>query len=204
MKYNEQTLPLTIVDGLELPTEYRAILRPDEPVNDVSGVTYRLPRFFYRVESLDVERNTKLAEHFYIFEFLKTDFREVELLSQYPKYLPITVCYTAAILELFRHSIGKVINVASNGGYRSPFHKSNTYMSTHCWGTAVNIYKIGNDILDNKEMIKKYADIFKKTVPGAWVRPYGTELGTCYDQLHIDLGYTTVNPTIIPELKQLQ
>ena len=196
MMHSEQNMPLKIIDGLLLEPDYKEILQPDEEIANTNGVIYRLPRFFYKVNSWEEASKVKLSAHFYLSEFLTTDFREVELLRSYPKYVPITICYTASILELFRHSAGRIVRIASNGGYRSPKHLLNNGLSPHSWGTAANIYKIGATYLDNKSEIEKYSDIAKKVLPGAWVRSYGTDPGTSFDQLHIDMGFTTVHPKI--------
>lgn len=196
MIQSEQSLPLKIIDGLELPSEYKEIFQPDELVIDSNGVEYRLPRYFYKLESWEVASKVKLSKHFYLSEFLTTDFREIELLRTYPKYIPITICYTASILELFRQKIGLCVRIASNGGYRSPKHLKNKGLSPHSWATAVNIYKIGKTNLSTESLIEKYSNIAKETLPGAWVRSYGTEPGTCFDQLHLDLGFTNVYPKI--------
>ena len=123
------------------------------------------------------------------------DDKEVKLLRNYPKYIPIGVSLIAAVLSLFRRQIRSSVRIAANGGYRSPGHAINTYMSPHCWGTAVNIYKIGNNFIDNRENMEKYSRLLAETIPGVWIRPYGTTVGTTFDQLHIDVGYTNVFPS---------
>ena len=82
----------------------------------------------------------------------------------------------------------------TNGGYRSPRHALTRHASRHCWGTAANIYRIGDTWLDNREEIEKYAAIALRVIPGVWVRPYGQEVGEADDHLHIDIGYTVFDP----------
>ena len=54
---------LPVVDGLRLPDDLRALLRPDEPVADRSGRVHRLPRFFYEVRSWSQARELYLTSH---------------------------------------------------------------------------------------------------------------------------------------------
>jgi hypothetical protein len=42
---------LRAVDGLNLPEEYRALLRPGEAESDSHGRIHHLPRFFYEIHS---------------------------------------------------------------------------------------------------------------------------------------------------------
>jgi hypothetical protein len=64
----------------------------------------------------------------------------------------------------------------------------------HCWGTAANIYRIGDDWLDTQETIETYAALVREVLPAAWVRPYGHAAGFADDHLHLDLGYTVTVP----------
>ena len=86
------------------------------------------------------------------------------------------------------------MHVAANGGYRSPAHALSRHASRHCWGTAANIYRIGDTWLDSREEIEKYADIARRVIPGVWIRPYGPEDGQADDHLHLDIGYTVFEP----------
>ncbi|GAA4843514.1 hypothetical protein [Algivirga pacifica] len=195
MIYCTNNIPVKTVDGLSLSEAYREVLKPDESVTLSSGFTYRLPRFFFEVNSYEEARATMLSKNFHLAEFLVTDFREAELLQTYPKYIPIAVTLTASVLELFRKKVGRIVRIASNGGYRSPAHAFNKdHLSVHSWGTAANIYKIGSEYLNDQESIEKYRAIIREHIPGAWVREYGTEPGTSYDQLHMDLGLTVMSP----------
>jgi hypothetical protein len=100
----------------------------------------------------------------------------------------------AAALELFRLEVGTYVHVAANGGYRSPRHALTRHASRHCWGTAANIYRIGDTFLDTREEIEKYAAIARRVIPGVWVRPFGQEDGQADDHLHLDIGYTVFDP----------
>lgn len=188
------TLPLPVVDGLELDEKHRKVLRPDETMEDRSGKVRRLPRFFYEVDSWNTAQNVQLTEHFALWEFLTVDVREIEPLRMFPRYIPCAVTSLAAHLELFREATGTFIHIAANGGYRSPMHALTDGASTHCWGTAANIYRVGDDFLDSQDKIERYAKLADKVIPGCWTRPYGIEKGFADDHLHIDLGYMLVVP----------
>lgn len=189
-----RSLPLRIVDGLELADKYRQVLRPAALVADRQGRLRRLPRFFYEIDSRQTASETNLAAHFAISEFIEVDVREAAALRAFPRYVPCAVTLLAAQLELFRQQVSAPVRIAANGGYRSPGHALFTHASTHAWGTAVNIYKIGDELLDEQEKIERYAGIATKLLPGIWSRPYGHNLGYADDHLHLDLGYVTVTP----------
>jgi hypothetical protein len=189
-----RSLPLRIVDGLELADKYRQVLRPAALVADRQGRLRRLPRFFYEIDSRQTASETNLAAHFALSEFIEVDVREAAALRAFPRYVPCAVTLLAAQLELFRMQVGAPVRIAANGGYRSPEHALSTHASTHAWGTAINIYKIGDELLDEQEKIERYAGIATKLLPGIWSRPYGHNLGYADDHLHLDLGYVVVTP----------
>jgi hypothetical protein len=192
------TLPLPVVDGLALADQHRRVLRPDELLADREGRARRLPRFFYEVDSWQTAQKVQLTEHFTLWEFLTVDVREVEPLRTFPRYVPCAVTSLATHLQLLREAVGTFIHIAANGGYRSPTHALTDSASPHCWGTAANIYRIGDDYLDTQEKIERYARVADKRIPGSWTRPYGTEKGFADDHLHIDLGYMLVVPREAP------
>jgi hypothetical protein len=103
----------------------------------------------------------------------------------------------ASALEVFRLEVGTYVHIAANGGYRSPAHALSRHASRHCWGTAANIYRIGDTYLDSQSEIDRYAAIASRVLPGAWIRPYGPGDGEADDHLHLDIGYTVFDP---PEL----
>ena len=191
---DSDTLPLPVVDGLELDEAHRAVLCPDQMLRDEAGRLRRLPRFFFEIDSWQTAQSIQLTEHFSLWEFLTVDVREVDPLRTFPRYLPCAVSALAAHLELLREAVGTFVHISANGGYRSPKHGLTRDASTHCWGTAANIYRIGDDYLDTQEKIEKYARIATRRVPGCWIRPYGSEQGFADDHLHIDLGYMLVVP----------
>jgi hypothetical protein len=191
-------LPLPVVDGLALDERHRRVLLPDQTLRDRKGRLRRLPRFFYEVDSWQTAQNVQLTEHFSLWEFLTVDVRETEPLRTFPRYVPCAVTALAAHMELLREAVGTFIHIAANGGYRSPKHALTGGASTHCWGTAVNIYRIGDDYLDTLERIERYARLAEKRIPGGWIRPYGHEKGCADDHLHVDLGYMLVVPHEAP------
>jgi hypothetical protein len=187
--------PLQVVDGARLGDELRRILRPGELMRGRDGRLRRLPRFFYRVPTWEVALETGLAPNFEIWEFLNVDVRETERLrSGWPRFLPCAVSLLASFLELFRREVGTYVHIAANGGYRSPAHALSTHASTHCWGTAANIYRVGDDWMDDAKAIARYARVAEKLLPGLYVRPYGPGLGEADDHLHVDLGWTVSVP----------
>jgi hypothetical protein len=188
------TLPFPCVDGQSLPEEYRAVLRPGELLKDRSGRKRALPRMFLRIDSWELARETPLTPHFMAWEVIGVDVREAPLLRSFPRYVPCAVLLLAAALELFRMEVGTYVHVAANGGYRSPGHVLNHHASRHCWGTAANIYRVGDTYLFEQDAIAKYTAVIRRLVPGVWVRPYGSADGEVDDHLHLDLGYTTFEP----------
>lgn len=188
------TLPLPVVDGLRLPRPYREALQPGGILRDAGGRSRRLPRFFYEVDSWQTALETPLSPHFMLWELIYVDVREAELLRTFPRYVPCAVTLMAAALEPFRAAVGTYVHVAANGGYRSPAHRLSTEATPHCWATAANIYRIGDDWLDTPETIERYNRIARETMSGVWARPYGTGRGFVDDQIHLDLGFVTLVP----------
>lgn len=188
-------LPLPVVDGLKLEPALRALLRPGELLKERDGTLRRLPRYFYEVPSWEVALETRLAPNFEVWEFLNVDVREDERLrSGWPRYLPCAVSLLAAFLELLRREVDTYVHIAANGGYRSPAHRLSTHASAHCWGTAANIYRVGDDWLDGERTLRRYTRVVEKLMTGVYVRPWGTALGEADDHLHLDLGWTVLVP----------
>lgn len=191
----DRSFPLKIVDAKGLDEELREILRPGGRLRDGSGKSRRLPRYFYEIGSWDVALNTTLTPHFMVWEFINVDVREAERLRiGWPRYIPCAVTLLAAHLELLRQEVDTFVHIAANGGYRSPSHALSTHASLHCWGTAVNIHRIGDDDMDDEKTIRRYAATVAKLFPTLWTRPYGSRPGQADDHLHLDLGYVTVLP----------
>ena len=188
------TLPLPLVPADELPPDVREVLRPGATLQDRSGIARVLPSSFLRVDSWHQALEIDFSAHFKAWELIGVDVREAPPARTFPRYVPCAVLLLAGALELFRIEVGTYVHVAANGGYRSPGHALTRHASRHCWGTAANIYRIGDTYLDSREEIEKYAAIARRVIPGVWVRPFGPEDGQTDDHLHIDIGYTLFEP----------
>lgn len=187
---------LPIVDACALPAEVSALLRPGDPLRDRHGAEHLLPRWFYQVDSWDTALETALAPNFMLWEFMTVDVREAERFRQsFPRFVPCAIASLAAALQVLRTAVGTYVHVAANGGYRTPAHRLSRNASRHCWGSAVNIYRIGDDWLESRDTIARYAGVARAALPAAWIRPYGEGEGLADDHLHLDIGYVTVRPT---------
>jgi hypothetical protein len=195
---NQPSLSLRLVDALDLPDPVREALRPGGFMHDEHGRARRLPRYFYEVPSWDAALATELTPHFGLWELLDVDFREAEAMRTFPRYVPCAIVLLASHLEVLREKVGTVVRVAANGGYRSPAHALSTSASTHCWGTAANIYRIGEEMMDSQERIDRYSRLARDVLPGIWSRPYGAGAGFAFDHVHLDLGFATVVPHDAP------
>lgn len=190
------TLPLPLVRAHELPADWRELLRPGQALRDRGGVEHVLPSSFLRIDSWQQAIELPLTPHFKLWEFIGVDVREAPLARAFPRYVPCAVLLLAAALELLRLEAGRYVHIAANGGYRSPAHALSRHASRHCWGTAANIYRVGDAWLDTPEAIEKYAGLARRTIPGVWIRPFGPEDGQVDDHLHLDLGYTVFDPPL--------
>lgn len=191
---NQPSLSLRLVDGLELDDQVRRALRPGELIRDTAGRARRLPRYFYEVPSWDAALETELTPHFGLWELIDVDFREAEAIRMFPRYVPCAISLLATHLEVLREKVGTVVRIAANGGYRSPAHRLSETASPHSWGTAANIYRIGDETMDSEERIDKYSRLAREVLPGIWSRPFGAGDGFAFDHVHLDLGFTTVVP----------
>jgi len=183
------------IDGLRLPEEYRALLRPGEAETGINGDVHHLPRFFYEIASWQGAHEIRLAPHFTLAELMLVDCREAQLLlSQFPHYVPCAIVLLARLLEDFRREVDAPVFISANGGYRSPAHRIAGAKSIHAWGTAANIYRVGDTFLSDAKSIEKYRAIAAALSPAVLVRPFGREEGQTDDHLHIDLGYASLTP----------
>jgi len=183
------------IDGFDLPEEYRALLRPGESEAGNNGIVHRLPRFFYEIDSWEEAHEIRLAPHFTLAELMLVDCREARvLLSQFPHYVPCAILLLARFLEAFRREVDAPVFISANGGYRSPAHQIGGAKSIHAWGTAANIYRIGDTFLSDTRSMEKYRTIAASLGPAVFVRPFGREKGQTSDHLHIDLGYVRLTP----------
>lgn len=191
---SDGSLPLPVVDASGLAPSIRNVLRPGHLLADERRRLRRLPRFFYEVDSWQTALNLPVAPHFMLWEFLGVDVRESPEARTFPRYVPCAVTLLAAHLEVVRAAVGTYVHIAANGGYRTPAHALTRHASTHCWGTAANIYRIGDDFLDTRELIEKYAAAVRGVLPGVWIRPYGHQAGEADDHLHLDVGHAVAVP----------
>jgi hypothetical protein len=183
------------IDGLCLAEEYRALLRPGENEAGANSTVHRLPRFFYEIGSWEEAHEIRLAPHFTLAELMLVDCREARLLlSQFPHYVPCAILLLARFLEAFRREVDAPVFISANGGYRSPAHQIGGARSIHAWGTAANIYRIGDTFLSDTKSMEKYRAIAASLGPAVFVRPFGREKGQTSDHLHIDLGYVRLTP----------
>jgi len=183
------------VDGLHLPEEYRALLRPGESEAGNNGTVHRLPRFFFEIGSWEEAHEIRLAPHFTLSELMLVDCREARvLLNQFPHYVPSAILLLARFLEDFRREVDTPVFISANGGYRSPTHQIGGAKSIHAWGTAANIYRVGDTFLSDAKSIGKYGAIAASLGPAVSVRPFGHEKGQTSDHLHIDLGFVSLTP----------
>lgn len=194
----QPSISLRVVDGRSLKKAYREALRPGELVPDRQGRARRLPRYFYEIPSWEAALDTRLTPHFGLWELIDVDVRESETMRVFPRYVPCAIALLATHLEVFRESVGTVVRVAANGGYRSPTHQLSRVATPHSWGTAANIYRIGDDLMDDQDKIAKYNEIARSLLPGIWARPFGAGEGFAFDHVHLDLGFATVVPHDAP------
>ena len=186
---------LRAVDGLNLPEQCRALLRPGELETDFCGNAHHLPHFFYEIGSWQEAHEIRVAPHFKLAELILVDGREAKvLLSQFPHYVPCAIVLLARLLEDFRREVDAPVFISANGGYRSPAHQIGGAKSIHAWGTAANIYRIGDTFLSDAKSIEKYGAIAASLSPAVFVRPFGGERGQTDDHLHVDLGFVTLTP----------
>jgi hypothetical protein len=183
------------IDGLKLPAERRALLRPGEFESDAYGNVHHLPRFLYEVASWQEAHEIRLAPHFKLAELMTVDCREAELLlREFPHYVPCAIILLARFLEDFRQEVDAPVFISANGGYRSPAHKIGGAKSIHAWGTAADIYRVGDTFLDDTKSIERYGAIASSLNRAVLVRSFGSGAEETDDHLHLDLGFLTLTP----------
>jgi len=179
------------IDGFHLSAEHRAALRPGEPIADKQGRIHYLPRFFFQVPSWEEARALRVAAHFKLSELMTVDSRESDLLLRmFPHHVPCAILALARYLEDLRREVDAPVFVSANGGYRSPAHRVNRRIGTHSWGTAADIYRIGDTYLEDEKSIARYAQVAASLGAEVYVRPYAEG----DDHLHVDLGFLNLVP----------
>lgn len=190
---------LKVVDAHDLPEEVRILLRPGEMVKDRDGRRHRLPRYFYEIPSYEEAKGVQLSPNFRLNEFVRVDLREADRLQQYPRYVPCAIRIMASVLQRIRDAIGSSLHISVNGAYRSPAHERNLPASPHMWGTAVDLYRIGNSMLQTEDSIRKFGAMIEDLTGEIEVSSFGHEPPLTDDHLHIDLGYLIWIPRQISE-----
>src|SRR5438094_153919 len=186
---------LRAIDGLNLPEDYRGLLRPGEAETDFPGNIHRLPRFFYEIRSWQEAHEIRLAPHFTLAELMLVDCREARLLlNQFPHYVPCAIVLLARFLEDFRREVDAPVFISANGGYRSPAHQIGGAKSIHAWGTAADIYRVGDTFLSDAKSIEKYRAIAASVGPAVFVRPFGSERVQTDDHPHLHFGFASLTP----------
>jgi len=190
----EQEFGLKVVDALDLDPDLVALLRPGALVEHRDGRRHRLPRYFYEVPSREAALEVRLAAHFALNEFMLVDVKEAARVRAYPRYVPCAVRLLAFYLERVREAVGAAVHLAVNGGYRSPAHRQSEGATAHMWGTAADVYRIGQVALRDQSAIETYSRLVEDVSDDLWVMPYGSVAGTADDHVHVDLGYLTLVP----------
>ena len=185
---------LPIVAGSDLPDPVRAVIAPGEEVQDAHGHRRVRPFHFYRVESCQQARELELAPFMSLWELISVDVREHPAMRAFPRFVPCAVTVLAAHLSALRQYFGTYLHVSANGGYRSPSHDRGGAGTLHAWGTAADIYRIGDDYLDEQETIETYRKKIEQVMPALRCKPFGHDPGETDDHLHVDLGYLVVEP----------
>jgi hypothetical protein len=190
---------LKVVDGCGLEPDLAALLRPGQTVVDKEGRHHRLPRYFYEVPSHQAASEIRLTPHFGLNEFLHVDLKEAPRVRTYPRYIPCAVRLLAFYLERLREAIGAPVQLAVNGGYRSPAHRLAVGASPHMWATAADLYRIGSTVLRDQTSIETYNRMVEEISDDLRVLPFGHDLSQADDHIHLDIGYVTLVPREISE-----
>ena len=162
---------------------------------------HRLPRFFFEVRSWSQAKELALTPHLRLSELMIVDSGEsARLLEEFPHYVPCAIGLLARALEDLRQRAGAAVYVAANGGYRSPAHRLSSPPNVHNWGTAADIYRVGDTLLNTSAAIEKYGGFARELGLDIRVLPYGHEPGETDDHLHLDLGYALVTPVSCNEV----
>ena len=125
----------------------RSLLMPGVRVRDSHARLRRLPRFFYVVDSWNVALETRLTPHFAIWEFMDVDLFEPAPLRRFPRYVPCAVTVARrASRGAARASWRRLFTLRRTADIDRRRTANRSPGSPHCWGTAANIYRIGDRV----------------------------------------------------------
>src|SRR5438093_10522447 len=101
---------LRAVDGLDLPDEYRGLLRPGEAETDLLGNVHHLQRFFYEIRSWQEAHEVRLAPHFKLAELILVDCREEGvLLTQFPHSVALAILMLERFLVVYCRDVSVTV-----------------------------------------------------------------------------------------------
>lgn len=174
--------------------------KPNQPVGSTDT---KLPRYYFAIHS-NQELEIPLAEHFKLREFMSGT--EISNGLTFPYYIPIATIRLAEAMEALRVKLGKSINCS---GYRSSLYHSYkrkpNAKSSHRFGTAIDIQKIGGIPVNNKKILNSIYKVALdlKFAPGKrsqGLSSLGFEYAESAEELkrttglnhaHLDMGYIT-------------
>jgi len=71
--------------------------------------------------------------------------------------------FPRAIPGGFRREVDAPVFISANGGYRSPAHQIGGAKSIHAWGTAANVYRIGDTFLCDARSIENTGQLQRRS-----------------------------------------
>ena len=93
-----------------------------------------------------------------------------------PPVLPCAITHPGSVPGEFREAVGTLVQSRQMAAIaRRPTVLKNA--TPHCLGTAANISRIGDHVVDSRERDRALQPIARQTLPGIWTRPYGTTTG---------------------------
>ena len=187
--------PLPIVDGLELDAPVRSLLMPGVPVRDSHARLRRLPRFFYAVESWNVALETQAD----------AAFRDVGVHGRRSVRAGAAAPVSRATCRAPSRRSPRISRCCASRSARrftSPptadidrrRTASRSPGSPHCWGTAANIYRIGDRVSRRARRDRKVRGARDRSAAGAARAAVRAGPGCVDDHVHLDLGYVTAVP----------
>ena len=151
---------------------------PAASLSDAQGQAHQLPRYFYEIPSWDVADGAAALGALRavgVHPHRRARSRAAAHVSALRAVRDHAAWRSAS--SSFAARCGTYVHIAANGGYRSPAHALTVHATPHAWGTAVNIYRVGDTMLDEREALEHYAGVAYKSMPGVYVRPFGNDAG---------------------------